>query len=103
MPLGYDHGAYREFINLLQGGSDYYSLRPYLQAQFEPFSGVFFYYVGTVMPASFIVTWFYAIIYLGIALWLLFIGKNNNKYTIASYLGFGLLFFSVIQYKALWW
>lgn len=103
MPVGYDHGAYREFINLLQNGSEYYSLRTYLQVQFEPFSWALFYYMGTIMPASFIVTWFYAIIYLGIALWLLFIGKDKNKYTIASYLWFGLFFFSVIQYTALWW
>lgn len=103
MPLWYDHGAYKEFIESITNGKDYYSLRPYLQWQFEPFSSAFLYYIGTAMPARYILTWFYAIIYLGIALWFLFIGKRKNKYTPSSYVGLGLVFFSVILYKVMWW
>lgn len=103
MPLGYDHGAYRKLIDTMYAGTEYYSLRSYLQSQFEPFSWVLFYLIRSAVPTSYILTWFYAAIYLGMALWFLFLWKNQNKYTLTSYLGFSLVFFSVVQYKVMWW
>ncbi len=103
LPLGYDHGAYKHFIQLLSSTQNIRELPVYLQEQFEPFSGTFFYTLSAFIGTKTLFSWWYLSIYIALSGGLFLLGKRGNKYTIGSYLGLFLFFFSVLQYTNLWW
>lgn len=103
LPLGYDHGAYRHLINLLTVNSDLDELPTYLQHQFEPFSGTFFYSITTWMGKEILFGWWYLCIFVLTSIALFLLWKKKKKYTLGSYLGLFLFLFSSIQYMNFWW
>lgn len=103
LPLWFDHGAYKHFINLLSENQSITKMPEYLQYQFEPFSGTFFYTLTQFLGKDILFTWWYLIIFIGISLALFLLGKRKNRYTIGSYLGLFLFFFSVLQYSPFLW
>lgn len=103
LALGYDHGAYKHFIDLLSSAHDIRQLPEYLQHQFEPFSGTFFYVLSEFIGTDVLFGWWYLGIFIALSGALFLLGKKGNKYTLGSYLGLFLFFFSVLQYTNLWW
>ena len=103
LALGYDHGAYSHFVNLLSQGQKIDQLPVYLQHQFEPFSGTFFYVLTEFIGKDVFFSWWYLAIYIGISCTLFLLGKKNNKYTLGSYLWLFFFLFSVLQYTNFWW
>lgn len=57
LALGYDHGAYSHFVNLLSQGQKIDQLPVYLQHQFEPFSGTFFYVLTEFIGKDVFFSW----------------------------------------------
>lgn len=103
LALGYDHGAYKHFIDLLSSTQDIRQLPVYLQHQFEPFSGTFFYVLSEFIGTDVLFGWWYLGIFITLSGALFLLGKRDNKYTVGSYLGLFLFFFSVLQYTNFWW
>lgn len=103
LPLGYDHGAYKHLVNLLAVNSDVGDLPQYLQYQFEPFSGTFFYHLTTWVGQEALFGWWYLGIFILTSLAVFLLWKKKKRYTLWSYLGLFLFLFSSIQYMNLWW
>lgn len=103
LPLGYDHGAYKHLINLLAENNDIGALPTYLQYQFEPFSGTFFYSLTTWVGKEMLFGWWYLCIFILTSVALFLLWKKKKKYTLGSYLGLFLFLFSSIQYMNFWW
>lgn len=103
LPLGYDHGAYKHFVNLLSENNSLQELPLYLKHQFEPFSGTFFYSMSALIGQEIVFWWGYLSIFILTWISLFLLGKKRKKYTIWSYLWLFLFFFSAIQYMNLWW
>jgi hypothetical protein len=103
IPLGYDHGAYRHFVNILEKTQDIEKIPLYLQYQFEPFSGTFFYILLTYLGPENVFSWGYYWLYIMIWMSFLLLWKRSHKYTLWSYVAFFLFIFSVLQYTNFWW
>lgn len=103
IPLWYDYGAYRHLIQLLSDGKSIGSLPLYVQRQFEPFSGTFFYTLSAWLWSDSLFSWWYLWIYILSATGLFLLGKKKDVYTIGSYIAFFLFLFSVLQYVNFWW
>lgn len=103
LPLGYDHGAYKHLVNLLSDNQNLEQLPTYLKYQFEPFSGTFFYSLTTWVGQEMLYGWWYLCIFILTWVSLFLLWKKKKKYTLWSYLGLFLFFFSSIQYMNLWW
>lgn len=103
LPLGYDHGAYKHFVNLLAENQGTEAMPKYLKYQFEPFSGTFFYSLTSFTGKEVFFGWWYLAIFALTSVALFLLGKKKKKYTIGSYLGLALFFFSSAQYMNLWW
>lgn len=103
IPLWYDYGAYKHFIKLLSEGNSINMLPLYIQRQFEPFSGTFFYTLSIWLWSNSLFSWWYLWIYIFTAIGLFLLGKKKNIYTIGSYVALFLFLFSVLQYVNFWW
>lgn len=103
MPLWYDHGAYRHFVHLISTWKAIHDIPMYLQQQFEPFSGTFFYALSVLTEEKYVYSYWYVILYIFIGLALFLLWKRKRKYTYGSFLGLALFIFSVTQYNNFWW
>lgn len=103
MPLWYDHGAYRHFVHLLWAWHHIQDLPQYLQHQFEPFSGTFFYVLAVLTEEKYVYGYWYVILYIFIGLALFLLWKRKWKYTCGSFLGLAFFIFSLTQYNNFWW
>ncbi len=101
--MGYDHGAYRHFIDILIQKWSIQKLPMYIQTQFEPFSGSFFYFMTHWVSEKYLFNYWYLLIYLMTSISIFILWKRNSKYTSGSYLGLFLFIFSILQYNNLWW
>lgn len=103
LPLGYDHGSYKHFINLLAENPDTEQIPKYLKHQFEPFSGKFLYSITSFTGKEVFFGWWYLAIFALTSVALFLLGKKKKRYTVGSYLGLALFLFSSVQYMNLWW
>lgn len=97
-PLGYDHGAYRHYIGLIET----YGQADEMIVQFESFFGAFVRVLTVALPSDLILTWWYLIVYIATSVCVFILGKNKNKYTLASYIGWILAIISLVQYRVFW-
>lgn len=103
IPLWYDHGAYKHFVNILEKTGNIQSIPYYLQQQFEPFSGVLFYTLTRYIGQEVVFSYGYPLLYLLISISFFLLGKKNGKYTFGSYIWLLFFLISVGQYMNLWW
>lgn len=103
IPLWFDHGAYSHLIQILAANGNIETMPTYIQSQFEPFSGIFFYTITRWIPESLLFSFWYIGIYALTSVALFLLGKKHGKYTLWSYLGLFLFIFSVSQYVNFWW
>lgn len=97
-PLGYDHGAYRHYIWLIEA----YGQADEMIVQFESFFGTFVRVLTVALPSDVILSWWYLIVYIATSICVFILGKNKNKYTLASYIGWILALISLVQYRVFW-
>lgn len=97
-PLGYDHGAYRHYIWLIET----YGKADEMVVQFESFFGAFTRVLTVALPSDIILTWWYLAVYVATSICVFILGKNKNKYTLASYVWAILIIISTVQYKVFW-
>lgn len=103
LPLWYDHGAYKHFVNLLAENQNLENIPTYLKYQFEPFSGTFFYVLTAGVGAENLYGYGYLFIFILTWVSLFLLWKKKGKYTLWSYLGLFLFLLSSLQFMNLWW
>lgn len=97
-PLGYDHGAYRHYIGLIET----YGQAHEMTVQFESFFGAFVRVLTVAIPSDIILSWWYLMVYIAISMCVFILGKSKNTYTLASYVGGVLALISIVQYRVFW-
>lgn len=103
LPLWFDHGAYKHFTLLIGNHVPEVMFPEYLQFQFEPYSGTFFYSLWWFLWWDLLYSWGYLGIFVLTCISLIVLWKKWWMYTYGAYLGGFLFLFSSIQYSNLWW
>ncbi len=104
IPFWFDQNFYQHLVNLIEIWRNYQNLPVYLQYH-EPFSGIFFWTLlkGTNIDSNIFFSWWYLCIYAAIWGAMFLFWKKKKYYTLGSYIGFSLCFFSVFYYSSFWW
>lgn len=97
-PLGYDHGAYRHYMGLIEE----YGRAPDMSIQFESFFDPTIKALSLGISRDVTLTWGYALLYILMSLSVFILGKRGNKYTMTSYIGCILVLTSLVQYRVFW-
>lgn len=97
-PLGYDHGAYRHYMWLIEK----YWEAPDMAVQFESFFDPTIKALSLGVSRDAMLIWGYTFLYILTSISAFIIGKKENKYTMVSYIAGILVMASLVQYRVFW-